>query len=122
MARGNRTAAQTSARRGAIGCHSPISTAPVPRLEEGKTAQAVAGDGEGKEGDRRKYACMYVYVRRQGGGISRCTGSKSDVRSSGGEPDGGRVRSVMDAQLHTDINIDTVNPHLEMYHIHFFCV
>lgn len=29
----------------------------------------------------------------------------------------------MDAQLCTDIYIDTVNPRLEMYHIHFFfCV
>lgn len=27
--------------------------------------------------------------------------------------------SVMDAQLHTDINIDGVNPRFEMYHMHF---
>ena len=35
-----------------------------------------------------------------------------DVRSRRGGPDGGGEKSVMDPQLHTDINIDAVNPRL----------
>lgn len=54
--------------------------------------------------------------------MSRCAGSKCDVRSCGGEPDRGREKSAMDAQLHADINIDAVVPRLEMYHILFLCL
>lgn len=73
------------------------------------------------------YVCVYsVCARRQGGvgggGVSRCTGSKCDVRTYIGEPEGGRGKSVIDAQLHTDLNIDTADPQLEMYHIPFFFV
>lgn len=66
------------------------------RLETGRERKQMGG----------KEVYMYVYAWRQGGGMWRCTGSKSDVRSCGGGPDGGREKSVMDAQLHTDINID----------------
>lgn len=54
--------------------------------------------------------------------MSRCTGSKCDVKTDVGEPEGGTGKSVIDAQLHTDLNIDTVEPQLEMYHIPFFFV
>lgn len=55
-----------------------------------------------------KEACMYVYVWAQGRGMSVEEGQMD-----------ARKRSVMDAQLHTDINIDTVSPRPEMYHVHF---
>lgn len=42
-----------------------------------------------------------------------------DIRSCRGGPDGEKKKSVMDAQLHADINIDGANPRLEMYHMHF---
>lgn len=35
---------------------------------------------------------------------------------------GERKCGCMDAQLPTDINLDALNPRLEMYHIHFFFV
>lgn len=53
-------------------------------------------------------ARMYVYVWTQGGGMSVEEGQMD-----------ARKKSVMDAQLHTDINIDTVSPRPEMYHVHF---
>lgn len=62
----------------------------------------------------------FVCVWRQRRGVSRCTGSKCDVRAHVGEPEGGRGKSVIDAQLHTDLNIYTVEPQLEMDHILFF--
>lgn len=52
-----------------------------------------------------------------GGGVQE---SKCDVKAYVGAPEGGRGKSVIDAQLHTDLNIDTVEPQLEMYHIPFF--
>lgn len=54
------------------------------------------------------------------GGGPRCTESKCDAKTYVGAPEGGRGKSVIDAQLHTDLNIDTVEPQLEMYHIPFF--
>lgn len=51
---------------------------------------------------------MYVYVWTQGGGMSVEEGQMD-----------ARKKSVMDAQLHTDINIDTASPPPEMYHVHF---
>lgn len=73
---------------------------------------------------RRKLESMRVYsvcVWRWGvGGGSRCTESKCDAKTYVGAPEGGRGKSVIDAQLHTDLNIDTVEPQLEMYHIPFF--
>lgn len=70
---------------------------------------------------------MYsVCVWRQGGGVGgggfcvQGPGSKCDVRTYVAEPDGRRVNSVTDAQLHTDLNVDTVDLQLEMYHILFF--
>lgn len=56
------------------------------------------------------HVCTYVYAKRRAGRMSRCAGSKSNARSRGAEPDGGREKSVMDAQLDADINIDTAEP------------
>lgn len=59
--RGKQAAAQTSTRRGAIGYHSAVSTAPVSRLGEGK----VSKDGQWRETGRKKKetggkdVCMY---------------------------------------------------------------
>lgn len=74
---------------------------------------------------RRKLESMHVYSvcawrRRVGMGGSRCTESKYNVKTYVGVPKGGRGKSVIDAQLHTDLNIDTLEPRLEMYHIPFF--
>lgn len=51
--------------------------------------------------------------------MEECPGALGPNRCKG-RPDGGGKKTVMDAQLHTDINTDAVNPCLEMYHIHFF--
>lgn len=44
-----------------------------------------------------------------------------DVKSFRERPDEGGKKSVMDAQLHTDINTDDVNPHLKCT-IYIFCL
>lgn len=70
--RGKQAAAQTSTRRGAIVCRSPISTAPVLRPEKSREGPATAGDR-----DRMRVSCLYVYAWRRVGGMFRCAGSKS---------------------------------------------
>lgn len=108
--------AQTSTRWGAIGYHSPVSTAPASgprrdgrRLEtEGRGGAGGVGKRKG-DGEVRTYACVHVCIREEAG-RKRCAGSESNARSRGAEPDRGREKSVMDAQLDADINIDTAEP------------
>lgn len=102
-------AAQTSTRWGAIGYHSPVSTAPVSGLRrDGRRLEMGVRKRKG-DGEVGTYACVHACIREEVG-RKRCAGSKSNARSRGAEPDGAREKSVMDAQLDADINIDTAEP------------
>lgn len=79
-------AAQTSTRWGAIGYHSPVSTAPVSGLRRETGVGKRKGDGE-----LGTYACVRICMRKEAG-RKRCAGSKSNARSRGAEPDGRREK------------------------------
>lgn len=72
--------AQTSTRRGAIGYHLPVSTAPVWRLGEGirKDSESWRRQGERKEKGGEDI-CLYIMHGNGGGcpgalGPNRCEG------------------------------------------------
>lgn len=99
-------------------------TCPFPpfqlSVEEGKDGKAVAGNRGGK-GRRQEDVCMYVYIQRWGGGMSKGTGSK--LRYGGVEEvqmEGGKFcHGCSIAHRHKHLAIDRVSPRLDMSHIHF---
>ena len=76
-ARGKQAAAQTSTRRGAIGYHSPVSTAPVSRPEEGKY-RTDKGWRRGRE--RKETGGKDVYMYMNGGRVKECPGATGPNR------------------------------------------
>lgn len=100
-------AAQTSTRWGAIGYHSPVSTAAVLGLRrDGRRRRLETGVGGKKACTRAR-----MYTRR--GGAEECRGAPAPKATQGAveqsQMEGGE-KSVMDAQLDADINIDTAEP------------